>query len=181
MWLTFHYKKKKVTVWCSITSNFILDRYFFEEVTALILLQTCTIMSTHYLEMLANYDIPELQKQNVLMSCGCKMVLCHMWGLLLNVFEQKCLMIELYPIISHFSDHQGSLISLQWISGCGDTLSSKSMHLNHKLYMIWKMSSDMRFNRFPSAWYMFQCYPPSATCKVSLSLKKFMWKICETQ
>ena len=44
-------------------SLFILNPYFFKEITDGYL-QTCTIMSTHYLDMLTHYAIPKLQWQN---------------------------------------------------------------------------------------------------------------------
>ena len=58
-----HYKK--VTVWCGITSSFILGPYFFEEVTVGDL-QMCTVTSAHYLDMLTHHAISELQRQNAL-------------------------------------------------------------------------------------------------------------------
>ena len=54
-----------MTVWCGITSTFILGPYFFEEVTAGDL-QTCTVTSARYLDMLTRYAIPALQRQNAL-------------------------------------------------------------------------------------------------------------------
>ena len=56
---------EKVTVWCGITRTFILGPYFFEEVTDGDL-QTCTVTSARYLDMLTHYAIPELQRQNAL-------------------------------------------------------------------------------------------------------------------
>ena len=56
---------EKVTVWCGITSTFILAPYFFEEVTDGDL-KTCTVMSVLYLHMLTHYAIPELHRQNAL-------------------------------------------------------------------------------------------------------------------
>ena len=56
---------EKVTVWCGITNTFILGLYFFKRVTDGSL-QTCTVTSAHYLDMLTHYAIPELQRQNAL-------------------------------------------------------------------------------------------------------------------
>ena len=50
---------EKVTMWCIITSTFILGPYFFEEVTDGYL-QTCTVTSARYLDMLTHYAILEL-------------------------------------------------------------------------------------------------------------------------
>ena len=48
-----------------MTSTFILDSYFFEEVTDGDR-ETCTVTSTRYLDILNHYAIPELQRQNAL-------------------------------------------------------------------------------------------------------------------
>ena len=56
---------EKVTVWCSITSTFILRPYFFEMVTDDDL-QTATATSARCLDMLTHYAIPKLQRQNAL-------------------------------------------------------------------------------------------------------------------
>ena len=58
-------RDEKVTVMCSITSTSILGPYFFEKVTDGDL-QTCTVTSARYLDMLTHYSIPELQRQNAL-------------------------------------------------------------------------------------------------------------------
>ena len=56
---------EKVTVWCGITSRFILGTYFLEEVTDGTL-QTCTVTCARYLDMLTHYAILELQRLNAL-------------------------------------------------------------------------------------------------------------------
>ena len=56
---------EKVTLWCGIMRTFILRSYFFEEVTDSDL-QTCTITSDRYLDMLTHYAISKLQWQNAL-------------------------------------------------------------------------------------------------------------------
>ena len=60
---------------CGITSTFILGPYFFEEVADGDL-QTWTVKSARYLDMLTHYAIPELKQQMFyLMLCGSKMAL----------------------------------------------------------------------------------------------------------
>ena len=56
----------KVTVWCGITSTFILGPYFFEETTVDGRVQSCTVTSDRYHNMLTHYVIPELQRRNAL-------------------------------------------------------------------------------------------------------------------
>ena len=56
---------EKVTVWCGITCTFILGLNFLEEITNGDL-QTYTVTSARYLDILARYTIPELQRQNAL-------------------------------------------------------------------------------------------------------------------
>ena len=56
---------EKMTVWCGITSTFLLGPYFFQEATDSDL-QTCTVTSVRYLDMLSHYAITELQRQKAL-------------------------------------------------------------------------------------------------------------------
>ena len=56
---------KKVNMWCGIMNTFILDLYFFEEVTDSDL-QTCAATRAHYLDMFTHYAIPKWQWQNAL-------------------------------------------------------------------------------------------------------------------
>lgn len=55
----------KVTVWCGISSTFVLGPYFFEEVTTTGV-KSCSVTSARYKSMLQNYVIPELQQRNVI-------------------------------------------------------------------------------------------------------------------
>ena len=61
---------EKVSVWCGITCTFILGPYFFKEVTDGDL-QTCTVTSARYLDMLTHYVISETQLQNALSDVVC--------------------------------------------------------------------------------------------------------------
>ena len=56
---------EKVTVWCGITSTFILGPSYFDEVID-VDQQTCTLTSARYLDMLTHYAISELQRQKSL-------------------------------------------------------------------------------------------------------------------
>lgn len=76
-------------------------------------------------------------------------------------------MTELSPNISRFHCHQDPLISLQWISDW-EYLKSKVYAFNQQTHLIWKMPSDVRFNRFLLQWYVLQYCPTSAACTVSL-------------
>lgn len=61
--------EEKVTMNCDVTSTFILDPYIFEESTVSGL-QTCMVTSVRYIEMLANYTIPNLPHRNSLYDVG---------------------------------------------------------------------------------------------------------------
>ena len=56
---------KKKSVWYGLMSTFIFVPDIFEEVTGGDL-ETCTVTSIRYLDMLTYYAIPELQLQNAL-------------------------------------------------------------------------------------------------------------------
>ena len=83
--LTSPLHDEKVTMWCGISSTFILSPYFFEEVTDGNL-QTCTVTSAYYEDMLTH--VPFLNyngKILYLKMCGCKMALLHMYVVHSNV------------------------------------------------------------------------------------------------
>ena len=100
-------------------STFILRPYFFEEVTEGDL-QMLTVTSSRYLDMLALYAIPELQRQTALsevvwMQDGAPP---HVGSSVKRLLSQHHLLLI---VICCFCGHQGLLTSHQWVSVCGDT------------------------------------------------------------
>lgn len=57
---------KKVTVWCGLTSSFIIGPYFFHEIDEAGVLQTVTVNGPRYLDMLEHFVVPQLQQMDAL-------------------------------------------------------------------------------------------------------------------
>ena len=115
---------------------FILGPYFFEEITDGDL-QTCTVTSARYLDMLTQYAIPKLQRQNALsevlwMQDGAPP---HV-GFSVKYFLSQQLGDRVISFISHFRGHHGLRNSHQWISGCGDMRNPMCTNIISKLYLI---------------------------------------------
>ena len=89
-------------------------------------------MIARYLNMLAHYAFPELQRQNALsqvewIKVGAPPHVRSSVNHLLN--QTNSLETESSPVISRFRGHQGLLISQQWIYGCGVNPKCISLYL----------------------------------------------------